>query len=305
MSLALALVVGPLVLAWLAPAVLNPAVHRIRDPFTVLLGWLIVTAATVLTFAAGVVLLLIPGGQQARLGYLAHQCWLAVRHLQRPGVDEALGAVGALALVALLVRLTTATLRHWRAQRRLRQAHQDLLTLLGGTTGPGPEPVLRMPYAAPVAYSVGGRRGLVVVSDGVEQLPPAQRAAVLCHEHAHLRGRHHLIVSAVDALAAALPWLPLTRQAPDAVRLLVELCADDAAVRACGPGAVGAALIALSEAPRPAHALSMSGSDVVVRLHRLQTAAPARRLPGRLAATTAALVAPALAGVLAIAAMCG
>jgi len=312
-SVALALVVGPLVLAWLAPVGLQAALHRIRDPLAVLLGWLVTTMAAVLTFAVGVVLLLLPaGGRAAGLGQLAHRCWLAVRHAQRPAVDEALGAVGAVAIVVLLARFALLALRHWRAQRRTRQAHQDLLTLLGGTTGPGRKPVLDLPYAAPMAYSVGGRSGLVVVSAGVRRLPPAQLAAVLQHEHAHLRGRHHLIVSVVDAFAAALPWVPLTRQAPAAVRLLVELCADAAAVRACGPAAVRAALTTLAAPshpapamPRPAHTLPMLGSDVALRLHRLAATKPAHRTLLRVTALFVATAAPALTGLVAILAVCG
>ncbi|MGW4592714.1 hypothetical protein ACWEKJ_35815 [Amycolatopsis thermoflava] len=64
---------------------------------------------------------------------------------------------------------------------------------------------------------------------------------MLVHERAHLAGRHHQLVALADALRTALPFLPLFRDAPGALRELVELAADVAATRRCGPrGAVGA-----------------------------------------------------------------
>ncbi|PZF92808.1 M56 family metallopeptidase [Micromonospora deserti] len=295
MSPAVALTVGALVVAWLAPALLERAVGRVRDPIAVLLAWWGSLAAVLVTFAAGVALLLAPVNRlESWAEKLAHHCWLAVRHGHLPAQDEVLGFAGALAVSALAARSAVAAVRQWRAQRESQQAHQDLMTLLGETVTPEREPVLRVPHSVPLAYSVGGRRGLLVVSAGVLRLPSAQRAAVLCHERAHLRGRHHLIVALAEVLAAAAPWVPLTRRAPRAMRLLVELCADAAAVRACGAPAVRAALIALSGAPHPAHALSMAGADVPARLHRLQGGAPGHRTCARVALPLAAVVAPAL-----------
>jgi Zn-dependent protease with chaperone function len=296
-SPAFALTVGAVVVAWLAPPMLERAVGRVRDPVAVLLAWWGTTAAVLATFATGVALLLGPEtGVEHWAEHLAHHCWLAMRHGQLPAQDEVLGVAGAVAVCVLATRSVVVALRQRRAQQASRQVHQDLLTLLGATVTLDREPVLRMPHPAPLAYSVGGRDGLVVVSAGVLRLPSAQRAAVLCHERAHLRGRHHLIVSVAEILAASAPWVPLTRRAPRAMRLLVELCADASAVRACGAPAVRAALTAVSGAPRPAHALPMAGGDLPARLHRLQAAVPGHRVPARLVLPLAAVTAPALVG---------
>lgn len=298
MSPAVALIVGALVVAWRAPALLDRALGRVCDPVAVLLAWWGSLAAVLLTFTAGVGLLLVPANSvEDWAGRLAHHCWLAVRHGRLPAQDEVLGVAGVVGVAALAARCVVVAIRQWRAQRESRQAHQDLVTLLGETLTPEREPVLRVPHRAPLAYSVGGRRGLLVVSAGVLRLPAAQRAAVVCHERAHLRGRHHLIVAFAEVLAAAAPWVPLTRRAPGAMRLLVELCADAVAVRACGAPAVRAALIALNGAPHPGHALPMAGSDVPTRLHRLQTGTPGYRTSARIALPLAAVFAPALVGV--------
>ncbi|MFG3420887.1 M56 family metallopeptidase [Micromonospora sp. NPDC049460] len=308
MSPAVALIVGALVVAWVTPDLLERAVGRVRDPVAVLLAWWGSLAAVLLTFTAGAALLLAPADSiEDWAEYLAHHCWLAVRHGRLPAQDEVLGVTGMVAvaaLAALAARSLVVAVRQWRSQRKSRQAHQDLVTLVGETLTPERVPVLRLPHRVPLAYSVGGGRGLLVVSAGVLGLPAAQRAAVLSHERAHLRGRHHLIVALAEVLAAAAPWVPLTRRAPRAMRLLVELCADAAAVRACGAPAVRAALIALNDAPHPAHALSMAGADVSTRLHRLQAGEPDSRTSARVALPLAAVLAPALVGVAATILFC-
>ncbi len=67
----------------------------------------------------------------------------------------------------------------------------------------------------PAAYSVAGRRPEVVVTSGaVDLLTGAQLGAVLAHEHAHLRGRHHRWALAAALVAEAMPIVPLLREAP-------------------------------------------------------------------------------------------
>ncbi|NJP35808.1 M56 family metallopeptidase [Micromonospora thermarum] len=305
MTPALALTIAPIVVAWLAPPLLERAAFRVADPLAVLLAWAGAILAVLLTFITGVVLMLAPQTGPTRwMENLAHDCWLAVRHARLPGDDGLLGALAALLVVVLAARIAALSVRRWRGQREFRRAHQDLLTLLGAANDPGADRVLRVPHAEPLAYCVGGRPGLVVLSSGIDRLAPAQRAAVLAHERAHLRGRHHLIVAAAEVLAGALPWVPLARQAPDAVRLLVELSADAEAARACGTTAVRGALIALTGAPHPALALPMAGAQVMTRLRHLGAAAPRRRVSARVLLPLIALATPAGVGIAAVAVLC-
>ncbi|MER6590318.1 M56 family metallopeptidase [Micromonospora purpureochromogenes] len=291
--------------AWLAPPLLERVARRIADPLAVLLAWAGVIAAVLLTFVSGVVLLLAPHtGMQWWMEDVAHHCWLAVRHGRLPGVDGLLGVVAALLVVLLAARISAVAVRRWRVQRESWRAHHDLLTLFRTASHTGADPVLTVPHDGPLAYSLGGRPGLVVISSGIDRLPPGQRAAVLAHERAHLRGRHHLIVATVEVLAAALPWVPLARRAPNAVRLLVELSADAEAVRTCGAPAVRGALIALMGIPRPAHALSMAGADVTTRLRRLDAGGPRHRAPARVLLLLTALAAPVGVGLAAAFVLC-
>src|SRR5699024_803797 len=98
------------------------------------------------------------------------------------------------------------------------------------------------------------------------------RAAMLAHKRAHLRGGHHRLVLLADAVARALPSVPLFRSAPPAVRVLVELAADATAVRQCGRAGVRAALRSAGSGLAPAESLAMSRDAVALRLRWLPTA---------------------------------
>nr|BFE78379.1 hypothetical protein GCM10020093_009800 [Planobispora longispora] len=83
----------------------------------------------------------------------------------------------------------------------------------------------------------------------LERLDALQVAAVLEHERAHLRHRHHLLLAVVDALGTALPWSRTVRRARAELPALVEMAADDAAARRHGPVPVIGALRLLAPAP--------------------------------------------------------
>ena len=122
----------------------------------------------------------------------------------------------------------------------------------------------------PIAFSStcdGGR--IVVTSALAEALDAGELRAVLEHERAHLTGRHDLLLQAARLNRACLPALFGARAFDQAVHLLVELAADDAASRACGATAVAAAL-------RRSAALEPN-EWAEIRAARLEGAAPAAR----------------------------
>jgi beta-lactamase regulating signal transducer with metallopeptidase domain len=157
--------------------------------------------------------------------------------------------------------------RHVRQRRKLHRKHVHLLRILTGSEAvAGSTLWLDVPHL--MAYSLAGRPALVVASDGLRRrLSREAVAAVLEHERAHLRGRHHLLVAIAEALAVALPWLPLMRRSPALVRALVEISADSAAARSHGSGAVRAALLTMSAVPpAPAATLGMAPAGLALRL---------------------------------------
>jgi Zn-dependent protease with chaperone function len=150
---------------------------------------------------------------------------------------------------------------------------------------------------------------IVLTRGTLDVLDDAQLAAVLAHERAHLSGRHHVLVLAVRALAAAFPCVPLFSAGAAAVALLAEMRADDAAARPAagrsgGRGALIAALVAIATAQAlPSDvALAAAAYAVPARVERmLAPATPARRAvfaSALTAVTTLLLLAPAAIGVL-------
>ena len=124
--------------------------------------------------------------------------------------------------------------------------------------------------AQPLAYCLPGVRSRVVVSEGtLSTLDSAEVTAILTHERAHLRARHDLVLEAFTAVHAAFPRFVRSASALDAVRLLIELLADDAAVRTAGPTPLARALVACAAGRTPSGAMAAGGPTTVVRVRRL------------------------------------
>jgi hypothetical protein len=118
---------------------------------------------------------------------------------------------------------------------------------------------------------------------------------VLAHERAHLRERHDLVLLPFTALRRAFPRLGTCVDAQRAVALLVEMLADDRALRARPARELVSALVRFGTAgtcPAPAGALAAGEGDVAARVTRLLQ--PVRPLPT--AASSAICLAAAPAG---------
>lgn len=295
MTVALALLLGSVLLGWLAPRHLI----RLADPVVALVAWLASVVAVVTTAAVAMVLLVLP---DHGLGVVAavHRCWDSLQHGSGPAVEAVSGMIGAVLLTGLLARVAVVGRRTARLRAQEGRRHLDLLRIAARREA-GPHPTLWLEHDRPLAFSLAGRPGVVVATDGLHRhLTPAQVEAVLAHERAHLDGRHHLLVTIGDVLAATLPFLPLFKQAAPAVREFVELAADTVAVRLHGAENVRVALMRVAGHGAPGAALAMSRDAVETRLARLQL--PRRGAPSRVRrllscglAGAAALVLPVVA----------
>ncbi len=300
MTIALVLILGALLVAWIAPRLLEYRLHVGADPQTLLVTWIGLVGGTLVSLATAASLVLLPGHGPARqVAALVHHCWSAVSHGSVPRFDEVAGLLSVMVAALAAVRCSTGLLRHARQRRTLHRKHLDLLRILTGS-GATPGSMLWLDVPDPMAYSVAGRPSLIVASEWLRRrLPGDAVAAVLEHERAHLRGRHHLMVAIADALAVALPWLPLMRRSPYLVRALVEVSADAVAARSHGAGVVRSALLSMSAHLTPAHGLGMARDCIALRLELLSSHRPEhsrlrRALRSGLAGTSAAF-APALA----------
>lgn len=150
----------------------------------------------------------------------------------------------------------------WRTTRQ-RARHRELLLLLSNPSSIGPN-TLVLDHDTPVAYCVPGlTRSVTVLSRGLlDQLSDQEQHAVLAHERSHLEQRHDLLILAFTAWHEALPWLPTSRLALDAVRQLIEMLADDEALRKVQRPVLLRAIVTVASAIAPAAADGQPGGRV-------------------------------------------
>lgn len=159
-----------------------------------------------------------------------------------------------------------------------RRRQRELLALLayGDPKAPG---ALVIDYPAAAAYCLPGIRSQIVVSVGtLDLLAPAELAAVLAHERAHLRARHDLVLIPFTSLRRTFPRSGVVTQAHRTVALLVEMMADDRALRVRGLFAreLATALMRFGTAGAkcPAGALAAAEGELTARVNRLLTPPP-------------------------------
>ncbi|MBV9205453.1 MAG: M56 family metallopeptidase [Actinobacteria bacterium] len=185
-------------------------------------------------------------------------------------------AAGLALLASLCWVLVAVSVAAVQARRRQR----TLLTLLahGDPKVPG---ALVVDYPSAAAYCLPGLRSKIVVSVGaLELLGRGELAAVLAHERAHLRERHDLVLLPFTALRRAFPRSATCADAHRSVALLVEMLADDHAVRARPARELVSALVRFGTAGSsltPAGALAAAEGEVAARVTRLLQ--PVRPLP--------------------------
>ncbi|CAL2057319.1 MULTISPECIES: M56 family metallopeptidase [Streptomyces] len=152
--------------------------------------------------------------------------------------------------------------------RRRRARHAELLGMVGSWRSELRATVL--PHTTPAVYCLPGRAPQVVVSEGaVHALTGEQLTAALEHERAHIAGRHHLLAAAASAFGALSRRLPLARFVRDEVPLLLEMAADDRALRRCSRRALAVALYAVAAGQAPHAALAAGGSSALLRMRRI------------------------------------
>lgn len=241
------------ILAWPAPIALSRAQWPSRSPFTAMILWQAIALAGGLSMIGAMLVWgLAPLGDNllfalTRLGNILVNNGPA----GSPGLLHVFALSAAALLGAHLVFILLLTYVRIQGQRR---RHRDMLNLLSSPVLDNPS-TLMISHPAPVAYCLpGGARSVTVFSDGLMGLLTAEELeAVLTHERAHLSQRHHLLLWAFAAWRSALPWLPTSQLAQQAVNELIEMLADDVALkRVPQPALVRAiAIVAAGTPPAP------------------------------------------------------
>jgi Zn-dependent protease with chaperone function len=289
---ALAFTIVALLLSGPVPAMLARASWPMRAPRAAIVLWQSIALAAVLSaFSAGIAIasrLFVPGSDgrptatvTSEIEALGWPMWLAYV------------LVFAITLV-IGARLFIAVLQVAIATRRRRAHHRMVVDLVGKSGG---NHLRILDVKQPLAYCLPGVRSRVVVSEGtLKTLSDSEIAAILTHERAHLRARHDLVLEMFTAVHAAFPRFVRSGNALDAVRLLIEMLADDAAVRAAGPTPLARALVACASGRTPSGALAAGGPTTVLRVRRLGGQPNSRAVAATAyLAAAAVLVVPTLA----------
>ncbi|HTR92452.1 MAG TPA: M56 family metallopeptidase [Trebonia sp.] len=256
-----------------------------RSPAAAILLWQALGLAGGLA-AVGALLAIGVSGQEMRQGVVGGLASLARRlddgQLVAPHQPLALTCIRLAALVAgfaLFTALCGVLVMAFADAVAARRRQRELLALLahGDPKVPG---ALVIDYPAAAAYCLPGIRSQIVVSVGtLDLLAPAELAAVLAHERAHLRARHDLVLIPFTSLRRALPKSRVIAQAYRTVALLVEMMADDRALRVRGLLAreLATALLRFGTAGSdgaPAGALAAAEGELTARVNRLLAPQP-------------------------------
>ena len=280
-----------------AAGVLAPAMLRgrwaARSPRLAISLWLVLPVSWV----AAAVMAILAAASPSPLAWPGPRTGESRGLLAGPPVPGGHAVAVAGLLLAATVVLRAAGCLAWELYRgrRDRREHTALVAAAGR---PGPElGVAIVDHDAPAVYCLPGGRDQIVVSAGaLATLTPGQIGAVLAHERAHLRCRHHLLLALAAGLARAFPYVPLLGQAQPQLGVLAEMAADDDAIRHHRRDDLAAALVVLASAGARPAALTAGGPAAVARLHRmLDPPQHPRTGPARLAAIAGLLLPAAIA----------
>ncbi|MCF6508792.1 M56 family metallopeptidase [Blastococcus sp. MG754426] len=279
-----------IVLAVLAPRMVSAA-WADRAPRLAVCAWQATSVGVVLaTVLAGLTLLVPATAISGGLAAFLDACATTIANVysspgQVPGI-----VLGGLLAVVVPSRLAFVTVRQVRRDRLERRRLRSSVLL-----GAHPSPLLGahvVDSSQAAAFCIPGRhRTIVLTSAALEGLSDEELAGVLAHERAHLRGRHHLPVTAARILGRAFPRLPVFAHARAETERLVELLADDAAAREVDRVEVASALVSLAGMKAPAVVMAAAQAAGAVRVNRLlRPVQPLAPIHGFLAVVTAALV---------------
>jgi Zn-dependent protease with chaperone function len=279
MSLAICLLAYSMAVAVLAPAPLMSMTRNGAAPRLGVAVWLLAIVSVLAAWLGAAVLSVVQlVDSWDHLGRVLTGCMSGLRVVALGGYGSAL-QVGLLSLAALsLAALGLLAARVGLALRRTRlrtRAHALTARIAAGDAPLGPGGALVIDSAEPAVYCLAGRpRTVVITKAALTALDDVQLAAVLAHEQAHLRGRHHHLLALTRALGGILSGPRLFVVGAAEIARLLEMCADDAAARRHGRDTVADALLALvlpggGASRAPSVALSAAGVGVAARVERL------------------------------------
>jgi Zn-dependent protease with chaperone function len=244
---AVALGLVAVLLAWPVPALLPGAAWAYRRPTLGLLVWQLV-ALVGGTSMIGSLVLFGAAAFATDLPNAANGIWMFVTNNELPARSSVWSLLALFGAVFLTVHLLLNLLVTVIYAERDRQRHAQLISLLSEPMSDRPGTRL-IDSPAPVAYCLpGALKSITVLTAGlIELLDENELRAVIEHERAHVRLRHDVVLILFTAWKASLPWLPTARNASREVALLLEMHADDTALKTADRTSLARAILVVAE----------------------------------------------------------
>ncbi|MFI9583737.1 M56 family metallopeptidase [Streptomyces sp. NPDC052236] len=255
------------IIGFAAPRLILRSAWPHRAPALAVAAWHAVAASFCLSAALAAYQLATPTGHfHAGLVGFLHACGVegGAAATDPTAADQLAVALPSALALALVVSFVVHVTRAGRARAR----HRDALDKVGIHS-----PRLRatvLSHDTPAAYCLPGRHSRIVVSDAaVRLLSHEQLDAVLEHERAHVAGRHHLVLAVMEAFATVFRWLPLARHAKEQTAILLEMVADDRALRSHERDVLASAMYEMAAGRAPKSAFGAGGHTVLIRMQRI------------------------------------
>ncbi|GAA3228628.1 M56 family metallopeptidase [Pseudonocardia petroleophila] len=264
-----------IVVAALAPRVLAHRRHLDRVPTLGVTVWLAGFLGVLVAWVGAVLLVAADVLLSSDVRHVVDRCvasFCAAALGAHGTVGQWLAVGSAVVLVAGTLGTGFGLSRALLRFRARTHRHADAARLLGRYDDALGAVILDVPER--VVYAIAGRPPTIVLSrSALRALDENQLAVVLAHERAHLTGRHHLVRGLSSALARVMPRIPLFTAGHRELARLVEMCADDAAIRNRDARHLVSALLALTAPVSiPGSALAAAaGGGVIRRAERLMS----------------------------------
>ena len=266
---------------------LSQASWPLRAPRAAIAAWQAATLSVIASVVAAGVILAVPCLRVSTDPAVLRACLSGMWAQYTTPQGALAAAAGAVIVVGAVGRITWCTGMAMAGARRRRARHDDVLAMIAR---PGPAGVRLIDDEQPAVYCLPGRRRIVLTTGALRCLDSWQLEAVLAHERAHLSGRHHLVLTFASALKDAFPAAGFFATAARQIGELIEVAADDAAIRRQHRLTLAGALLAVATAGVPAGALGAGGTAAAQRVRRLIDP-PGRPSPARRVLTSATLAA--------------
>ncbi|MCX5302772.1 M56 family metallopeptidase [Streptomyces sp. NBC_00160] len=280
------------VVGFLAPQLMLRSTWPHRAPALAVVVWHGLAVSFTAALALAAYHLAVPTEHlHAGLVGLLHACGLSSSS-SAPSADIADGLAIALPILVILLPLSLFAYELVRASRA-RSRHRRTLDMVGRRSSRLRATVLE--HDLPAAYCLPGHSPRIVVSEGaLRLLSDEQLDAVLEHERAHVAGRHHLPRAAAEAFARLFRRLPLARHAKEQTAILLEMIADDRAMRRHPREVLATAMYEMAAGKAPAGGFAVGGPTALVRMRRVLAAQRRPHVALRGSVAAAALLVPLL-----------